>query len=204
MKSRVLEINGRIGAVGNVEAALGKYIWQPTAGYKTTNTRLSPEQTVGLELRVPDTAQLLQQPHLELPASAQRQYQCRCRKPGPFLRGDAGGQGGVGIPLSRHSGHDRLTIGGGFFKIQYRQYGRATTNSQCYRSYRYGTDFPGLAGKDLSRKGTLSGRLPRLVGSSDTNIPTVTYTGFGFGASGVAAGGGGVGGGTGGGGGGGY
>ena len=44
----------------------------------------------------------------------------------------------------------------------------AANNAQCYRSYRYGTDFPGLAGKDLTRKGTLSGRVPRLVGSSDT------------------------------------
>jgi hypothetical protein len=94
-------------------------------------------------------------------------------------------------------------MGGGFFKINTDSMG-ATTNAQCFRCYRYGTDFPGLAGKDLSRKGTLSGRVPRLVGSSDTNIPTVTYTGFGFGATGVAAGGGGDGGGTGGGGGGGY
>ena len=124
MKSRVLEINGRIGASGNVEAALGKYIWQPTAGYKTTNTEVSPEQTVGLELCVPDAAQLLQQPYLERPASAQRQYPCRCRKPGPFLRGDAGGPGGVGIPLSRHSGHDCVTDGRWIFQDQYRQHGR--------------------------------------------------------------------------------
>jgi hypothetical protein len=57
---------------------------------------------------------------------------------------------------------------------------------------------------DLTRLSTLTGRLPRLVGSSDTDIPTTTYFGFGIGGAGTVGGGGGVGGGTGGGGGGGY
>ena len=56
----------------------------------------------------------------------------------------------------------------------------------------------------LERIDTLSGRLPRLVGSSDTYPTPVTYFGFGIGGAGTVGGGGGVGGGTGGGGGGGY
>ena len=85
------------------------------------------------------------------------------------------------------------------------QVNAATTKGSLYsyRHYRYGADYPGLAGKDLTPKGTLTGRLPRLVGSTDSNPPTVIYTGFGL-APGRGAGGGGGGGGTGGGGGSGY
>jgi hypothetical protein len=69
-----------------------------------------------------------------------------------------------------------------------------------YRHYRYGTDYPSLAGKTLTRLQTLTGKIPATVGSHGIVYPAdVTYTGFGFGATGTAVGGGGVGGGTGGG-----
>jgi hypothetical protein len=62
----------------------------------------------------------------------------------------------------------------------------------AYRHYRYGADYPGLAGKDLTPKGTLTGRLPRLVGSTDSYPPTVLYTGFGYAPGGSSSGGGGA------------
>ena len=66
-----------------------------------------------------------------------------------------------------------------------------------FRHYRYGKDFPGLAGKDLTPQGTLTGRLPRTVGSDFKYPAPVTYYGFGFGASGTTVVGGGAGGSTG-------
>ena len=73
------------------------------------------------------------------------------------------------------------------------QVNTATTKGSLYsyRHYRYGADHPGLAGKDLTPKGTLTGRLPRLVGSTDSYPPTVLYTGFGFAPGGSTIGGGG-------------
>ncbi len=69
-----------------------------------------------------------------------------------------------------------------------------------FRHFRYGSDYPGFTGKNLTSKGTLTGLVPRLVGEGRTKPASVTYTGFGFGATGVTAGsGGGVGAGSGGG-----
>ncbi|MBN2438555.1 MAG: hypothetical protein JXL20_08135, partial [Deltaproteobacteria bacterium] len=73
-----------------------------------------------------------------------------------------------------------------------------------YRSYRYGADYPAFTGKNMVSKGTLTGKLPSLVGSNITYPAPVVYTGFGYGAEGMAVGGGGAGSGGGGGGGGGY
>jgi hypothetical protein len=73
-----------------------------------------------------------------------------------------------------------------------------------YRAYRYGEDYPAFTGRDMKSQGTLTGRLPRLVGSTDSYPPTVSYTGVGFGAAGSAGGGGGAAGAGGAGGGGGY
>jgi hypothetical protein len=67
--------------------------------------------------------------------------------------------------------------------------------TKLFRHYRYSPDYPGLAGKDLTPRSTITGRIPRTVGSDFTYPAPVTYTGFGFGATGVTGGsGGGVGG----------
>jgi len=69
-----------------------------------------------------------------------------------------------------------------------------------FRHYRYGKDYPGLAGRDLTPMGTITGKLPSVVGSGITYPKPVTYFGFGFGAGGATVGGGGgIGAGTGGG-----
>jgi hypothetical protein len=57
-----------------------------------------------------------------------------------------------------------------------------------FRHHRYGNDYPGLAGRDLTPTTTITGLRPRLVGEGRTNV--VPYNGFGFGATGGAAGGG--------------
>jgi hypothetical protein len=66
-----------------------------------------------------------------------------------------------------------------------------STSSYCrtvsqFRFYRFGPNHPGLAGKDLSPQGTLTGRIP-LGLESDVYPESVTYTGFGFG-SGITTG----------------
>ena len=60
-----------------------------------------------------------------------------------------------------------------------------------FRHNRYGSDYPGLAGKDLTPISTITGKVPKLVGSGITYPQPVTYTGFGFGATGVVGGSGG-------------
>jgi hypothetical protein len=78
-----------------------------------------------------------------------------------------------------------------------RYYGQGS----AYRAVRYGADFPGFKGKDLTPGQTLTGRTPRLVGEGI--VMQSSKTGFGFTTTGSGGGGGGTGG-TGGGGGGGY
>ena len=73
-----------------------------------------------------------------------------------------------------------------------------------YRAQKWGADFPGFAGKDLTPKGTLTGLVPRLVGDGRVKQTTPTGFGYGAGAATVGGGGGGAGGAGGAGGGGGY
>ena len=87
MKSRVLEINPPHRRLGE----RGGRRWASTSGRSLRVTRtqrnieVSPEQTDGLELRVPDAAQLLQQPYLGRPASAQRQHLIDAGNQGHFF-----------------------------------------------------------------------------------------------------------------------
>ncbi len=197
MKSRVLEINGRIGASGNVEAPLGQYIWQPVAGYQSTSARYRKSKQLVWSF-ASQTQHSFYSSHI---SSAQR-------LPNGNTHIDAGNQGHFFevTPAGRvvwEYLYPGIPGTAAFFKINKDSMGQ-TNNAQCYRSYRYGADYPGLAGKDLTRLSTLTGRLPRLVGSSDTDIPTPVYYGFGSGGAGSVGGGGGGVGGSGGGGGGGY
>jgi len=89
------------------------------------------------------------------------------------------------------------TVSGGFLTVRRDE---DKTPFNIYRHYRYGKDFPGLAGKDLTPMGTITGRIPSVIGSDFKYPAPVTYYGFGFGAGGATVGGGGgVGAGTGGG-----
>lgn len=208
MRSRVLEINGRIGASGAVEVPLGQYIWQPVAGYQPYASSMfgAARDYHKSKQLVWSFASATQHSFYSSHISGQQ------RLPNGNTHITAGNQGHFfevtpsgevvweylypGIPGSAAGG----ILGGGFNKINYDKTGAA----QCYRSYRYSADHPAFTGKTLERIDTLSGRLPRLVGSSDTYPTPVTYFGFGIGGAGTVGGGGGVGGGTGGGGGGGY
>jgi Arylsulfotransferase (ASST) len=84
---------------------------------------------------------------------------------------------------------------------------QTSSNSQLFmtfRTYRYNADYPGLAGRELTPTGTITGRLPGGVGQGDS-YPTVEIppAPTGWGTSGLTTGeggGGGAGGGTGGGG----
>jgi hypothetical protein len=57
-----------------------------------------------------------------------------------------------------------------------------------FRCHRYGPDFPGLAGKNLTPRSTLTGRMPLSGGAEDYDtVPS--YTGFGFSGLGIGGGG---------------
>jgi hypothetical protein len=57
-----------------------------------------------------------------------------------------------------------------------------------FRCHRYGPDFPGLAGKNLQPRSTLTGRMPLSGGAEDYDtVPA--YTGFGFSGLGIGGGG---------------
>jgi hypothetical protein len=58
-----------------------------------------------------------------------------------------------------------------------------------FRSYRYGTVYPAFAGRDLTPKGTITGRAPRLVGEGFTTQAPLYGFGFGGGATAIGAGG---------------
>ena len=61
-----------------------------------------------------------------------------------------------------------------------------------YRAQKWGADFPGFAGKDLTPKGTLTGRVPQLVGEG--RVMQTPPTGFGYSSTGITGSGGGAGG----------
>jgi len=67
-----------------------------------------------------------------------------------------------------------------------------SNTGSSYRHYRYGTDYPGLAGRDLTRIDTLTGKVPSLVGSGIQMYVAPTYTGFGYAPGGSSGGGGGA------------
>jgi len=73
--------------------------------------------------------------------------------------------------------------------------------NSVFRAYRYGPDYPGLAGKDLTPKGTITGRIP---GTVDVYPEAVPITGWGIPPGTTSESGAGAGGGAGGGGGSGY
>ena len=60
-----------------------------------------------------------------------------------------------------------------------------------FRHYRYGADYPGLVGKDLTPIATITGKAPQVVGSGITYPQPVTYTGFGYAPGGSSGGSGG-------------
>jgi hypothetical protein len=71
------------------------------------------------------------------------------------------------------------------------------TGFDTFRVYRYAATYPGLKGKDLSPKGTITGRVPGTI--NQTAPPPVPITGFGFGTGVTTSGAGGSAGNTGGG-----
>jgi len=198
MRSRVLEINGRIGASGTVEAAPGKYVWQPTAGYQAY---AAGGMGGGIKATYHKSKQLV----WSYQSNAQHSFYSN------FISGAQRLPNGNTSINSGAQAHMFEVTPSGEVVWEYLYpgvVGSAPTilkdnnpaPTAMYRHYRYGTDYPGLAGKTLTRLQTLTGKIPTTVGSHGIVYPAaVTYTGFGFGATGTAVGGGGVSGGTGGG-----
>jgi hypothetical protein len=199
-RSRIHEINGFIDAAGT---DTGKYVDPAVAGYKTNPANLVYHQS----------RQLVWSYSSSQPNSFYSQAQSGCQRlpngntsicgtgSGHIFEVTTAGEvvweylwPGVAGTSVKFVGSDSNNA----WQTDSDQY-RGGVNPIAYRHYRYGADHPGLAGRDLTPIGTLTGRNPRLVGSTDTYPTPVTYTGFGFGAGAAAGGGGGVGAGTGGG-----
>jgi len=209
--SRTIEINPRIGASGVEEVVKGQYIWEHVAGYnKATGNyqrKISKQDVWSYQSSGP---QSFYSSHI---SGMQR-------LPNGNTSINAGNQGQMfEVTPDGEVVWEYLypaTVDRSTGLMYYKTVGSDSNNASqddtnstrgglnMFRHYRYGADFPAFTGKGLTSQGTLTGRLPRLVGSSDAYPPSVSYTGFGFGGTGVVVGGGGGAGGTGGGGGGGY
>jgi hypothetical protein len=193
-RSRILEINPRIGASGAEEVVAGQYIWPDVAGYKT------------------NPANLVYHPSKQLAWSYQSSLQNSFYS--SYISSMMRLPNGNTSICSGATGHLFEVTSSGEVVWEYLVPGAAGPNVKyvesdsnlswqinndqyrglayfTFRHFRYGTDYPGFAGKNLTSKGTLTGLVPRLTGEGRTQITYPVYTGFGFGATGVAAGGGG-------------
>jgi hypothetical protein len=195
--SKVIEINPYLNAAG---VDTGAYVNFPVAGY----TKSSAPGTNGLSVDY---------------ISKQVVWSYKSKNPNscfsPHISGAQRLPNGNTSINSGTQGHLFEVTSAGEVVWEYQWPGLAGSRAQTtvtdnqlnnmFRHYRYGVNFPGLAGRDLTPIGTITGKLPQVVGSGITYPQPVTYYGFGFGAGGATVGGGGVGAGAaGGGGGGGY
>jgi hypothetical protein len=200
-RSRIIEVNPRIGASGAEEVAAGKYIDPVVAGYKSSSAvyRQSRQVTwlyqsslqnsfyssyISSTMRLPNGNTSIcsgATGHLfEVTPTGEVVWE--------YL---VPGAAGPNVKFVESDDNKAWQIDNN----QYRGLAYFT-----FRHFRYGVDFPGFTGKNLTSKGTLTGLVPRLVGEGRTTITYPTYTGFGFGATGVTSGsGGGIGAGSGGG-----
>jgi hypothetical protein len=189
-RSRILEIDPRIGASGAVEVPHGQYIWPDIAGYQPWGLSWWLGTQVHSYHRNNQVTWLYGSSFFN---SFYSTYISGCQRlPNGNTSINAGEQqhmfevtpsgevvweyiypGAVGSA-------DKILLDGAW-------------DNHMYRHYRYGKDHPGLAGKVLTPIQTITGRLPRVVGSTDSYPAPVTYTGFGYGATGTVVGGGGAG-----------
>jgi len=191
-RSKILEINPYLNATG---VNTGAFVNPPDAGY-TQTARTSQGGTVGYR-------QISKQIVWKYEANRQNSFYSS------HISGMSRLPNGNTSIMAGNQGHMFEVTPTGEVVWEYVNpgvVGAAKTivkdgeEQQMFRHYRYGNDYPGLAGKDLTPQGTITGRIPSVVGSGITYPKPVTYFGFGFGASGsTVGGGGGIGGGTGGG-----
>jgi hypothetical protein len=182
MRSRILEINGRIGASGAVEVPAGKYIDPVVAGYQSAANAVYHKSK---QLVYSYSSNLLNSFYSSFISGMQR-------LPNGNTSINSGAQSHMfEVTPSGEVVWEYIFPGvvGSASTIQV-DAGMAISGVM-YRHYRYGKDHPGLAGKDLTPKGTITGKIPALVGSGITYPTPVTYFGFGFGPSGSTSGGGG-------------
>jgi hypothetical protein len=204
--SRVLEINPRIGASGKEEVSKGQYIWPVTAGYqkatgnyqrRISNQRVWGYQSTGQQSFYSSHISGCQRlPNGNTSIMSGNQGHCFEVTSG----GEVVWEYLYPVSVDRVTGQLIVKTVGSDSNNAW-QVDTPTTKGglSIFRHYRYGADFPAFAGESLLSRGTLTGRLPRLVGSTDTMAPGPTGWGY---ESGSGGGGGGAG--SGGGGGGGY
>jgi|WetSurMetagenome_2_1015567.scaffolds.fasta_scaffold113779_1 hypothetical protein len=200
-QSRTREINPRIGASGTEEVAAGKYINPPDAGYTVTNI----SQQIGKTGELRTSKQIVWNYASQWSQSFYSSHISGMeRLPNGNTSINSGNQGlmfevtpsGEVVweyiwPGGAGTSSKTIATDGTLTNIKDTSSTSGTTS--MFRHHRIGADHPALIGRNMTSKGTLTGRLPRLVGSSDTYPTPVTYTGFGFGATGTSVGGGGVG-----------
>jgi hypothetical protein len=170
MRSRVIEINGFIDATGT-DPGTHVYVDPPVAGYKNANTTYHQSRQV-VWLYASSGLNSFYSP---------AQSGCQ-RLPNGNTSINAAGHGHMfEVMPSGEVVWEYLyprAVAGTTVTMRTTasdsnnawQVNSATTKGSLYsyRHYRYGADYPAFAGKDLTPQGTLTGRLPRLVGSTDT------------------------------------
>jgi hypothetical protein len=186
MRSRILEINGRIGASGTEEVIAGQYIWPHVAGYQSSMNAVYHKSN-----------QLVWSYQSGMQHSFYSNFISGCQRlPNGNTSINSGAQNHMfEVTPSGEVVWEYIYPGvvGSAATIQTDPFGAAMGMNVIYRHYRYGKDHPGLAGKDLTPQGTLTGKIPTTVGSHGITYPTpVTYYGVGYGAAGVQGGGGGA------------
>ncbi|MEI7672703.1 MAG: aryl-sulfate sulfotransferase [Deltaproteobacteria bacterium] len=204
--SRTIEINPRIGASGTQEVGPGQFVNPLVAGYKAATgnyqRRISQQtvwsyQSTGMHAfysshisgmqRLPNGNTSINSGNQGLMFEVTPTNEIVWQYQYPMAAIGAGGPLGAKLVASDSANAYQTDD----------NYNRGQPS--IFRHTRYGADYPGLAGKDLTPTGTLTGLEPRLIGEGRTT-QTPKY-GFGFGSA-FSGGGGGSGGASGGGGGG--
>ena len=174
MRSRILEINGFLNAAGT---NTGNYVDPVVAGYQSGNAVYHKSKQL-----VWSYASLTQHSFYSSHISGAQ------RLPNGNTSINAGNQGHMFEVTP--SGE---VVWEYIIPMSPTQFVMTDGNTtQQYRHYRYGTNFPGLAGKNLTSQGTYTGKIPAVAGSGIQMYVAPTYTGFGYAPGGSSGGGGGA------------
>jgi len=198
MRSANIEINPRLGSAGTEIVAFNQYVPETTAGYTAASgAGMMGTGTGVIWYKSKQTAWRFE-------AKTQHSYYSSIISSVQRL------PNGNTTCIAGTQGHLFETTSSGEVVWDYLYPGLVTTGTpvtvmkdggtgMLFRQFRYSPDFPGLAGKDLTRIQTITGKVPALVGTHGIEqYVAPTYYGFGFGSAGSSGGGGGAGAGTGG------
>jgi hypothetical protein len=202
--SRVREWNGRIDASGGMVPA-GQYVWPHVAGYnrgkpitgnyqrKYSNQLIWNYQSSGMQSFYSSHISGCQRlPNGNTSINSGNQGLMFEVTPGTCTWSTSGtwnctGQEVVWEYMYPGVGAQIKYVGSDSNNVWQTDDSKYRGTPSIYRHYRYGADHPAFIGRDLTPQGTLTGRIPSLVGSTDTWPAPTPLKGFGFDSFGTAA-----------------